>query len=128
MAEREDERRLKILVVDDQIEIAQLFAELLGALGHDADLCHDGDTALAKAAAAPPDVVFLDLGLPPSGGYAVARELTSAQRPPVVVAISGRHPDDDRSRASGIAHHLLKPFTAESVIDILGRCGVQKSS
>jgi CheY-like chemotaxis protein len=128
MAEREGQARLKILVVDDHVEIAQLFAELLGQLGHDADLCHDGDTAIAKVAAARPDVVFLDLGLPPSDGYSIARQLSRADRPPLVVAISGRRPDDDRSRAAGIAHYLLKPFTAESVLDILTRCGPSRSS
>lgn len=128
MAEREGGRRLSILIVDDQVELAKLFAELLGELGHDARVCHDGDTAETLIAAAPPDVVFLDLGLPPSDGYTVAEHLTRSGYPTVVVSISGRIPNGERSRAAGIAHHLLKPFTADAVIDILARCGSRRSS
>src|SRR5262249_5161320 len=68
-----------ILVVDDNVDAADSLALLLGMEGHDVRVAHDGPAALAAAEAEPPDLVFLDIGMPVMNGYDVARRL--CQRP-----------------------------------------------
>ena len=65
-------RPLRVLVVDDNVDAAQALGHLLELLGHEVTLAHDGPGALAAAAAVPPELVLLDIGLPGMDGYAVA--------------------------------------------------------
>lgn len=111
---------LRILIVDDHVEIANVFAELLAELGHRAEVCHDGPGAVARAIAAPPDVAFVDIGLPEIDGYEVARRLRSEVSPvPTVIAMTGRLPDPERSRDAGFTGLLLKPFELDTVVTVL---------
>src|SRR5262249_28756876 len=62
-----------ILVVDDNVDAADSLALLLKMEGHDVRVAHDGQAALAAVEADPPDLVFLDIGMPVMNGYDVAR-------------------------------------------------------
>lgn len=70
----------RILVIDDNIDAADMMAELLQNLGFTAIAVHDGRCGLDRAQAALPDVVFLDLGMPEMDGFQVARAQASSQR------------------------------------------------
>jgi CheY-like chemotaxis protein len=101
------------LVVDDNVDIAQGLGHLLRLLGHEVTLAHDGPGALAAAAAAPPDLVLLDIGLPGMDGYTIAAQLRAGgHRRAALVAITGygRKEDLRRSRDAGFDHHLVKPI------------------
>ena len=81
-------------------------------LGHEVALAEDGPAALAAAAAAPPDVVLLDIGLPGMDGYEVAARLRAAGLSrAALVALTGygREGDVQRSRGAGFDQHLVKP-------------------
>jgi PAS domain S-box-containing protein len=105
-------RPLRILVVDDNVDAANTLGQLLEVLGHQVALAHDGPGALTTAAAAPPEMVFVDIGLPGMDGYALATALRAAGLDRVsLVAVTGYGRDQDIRRSSehGFEHHLVKP-------------------
>ncbi|HEY2747757.1 MAG TPA: response regulator, partial [Polyangia bacterium] len=114
---------LRILVVDDNIDAAEMLAMLLDLLGHQTHLAHTGPAALDATADFQPEVIFLDIGLPGLSGYEVARRLradgvTARAR---LVALTGFDGEDEaeRARAAGFDRHVVKPidpFTLESLL------------
>jgi hypothetical protein len=62
----------RVLVVDDNVEAAELMAELLQTLGHEVDVAHDGSEALRAFERFKPQVAVLDIGLPAMDGYELA--------------------------------------------------------
>jgi len=115
---------LRVLVVDDNEDAAEAIGLLLELGGHHVKLAFEGAGALAAAASAPPDLVFLDIGLPGMDGYAVAARLRAAGHThAVLVALSGYGQDEHlrRSAEAGFDHHLLKPIDFELVEEIVGQ-------
>jgi PAS domain S-box-containing protein len=113
---------LRVLVVDDQRELADGLAELLTLSGYETATAYDGKEALELSRRLPPDVVLLDLDLPDLDGYAVAHRIRDRQADqPLLVAISGfggeRH--KQRSREAGIDRHLVKPVDIDQVLELL---------
>jgi CheY-like chemotaxis protein len=111
-------RSLRVLVVDDNVDAAQMLGVLLRLLGHDVTLAHDGPSALALAASAPPELVLIDIGLPGMDGYAVAAALRQnglAGASLVAVTGYGRKDDISRSRQAGFDHHLVKPVDLTAI-------------
>lgn len=105
--------RLGILIVDDNADAANSLAMLVEAFGHDVTTAFSGEEALAKAAACPPSVVLLDLGMPGMDGYAVARKMREmpSLAEVCIVAVSGWGQAEDRERTAqaGFSEHLVKP-------------------
>ena len=104
----------RVLVVDDNVDIADLLAEALTTLGHDARVAYDGPGALAVAAGFAPQIAFVDIGLPVMDGFELARRLREAHpgRPLQLVAVTGygQEADRQRSREAGFDVHLVKPI------------------
>jgi signal transduction histidine kinase len=115
----------RVLVVDDNKDGARLLARLLRSSGHQTELAHDGPSALEAAIANPPDVVFLDIGLPGMNGFEVARRLREVDGPnrALLVALTGYGREDDmrRSREAGFDHHMVKPVDPQALSDLLAR-------
>ena len=110
----------RVLVVDDNVDAAESLAMLLRMAGHEVRVAHDGPAALAAVEADPPEVVFLDIGMPVMNGYDVARRLR--ERPGLMlVAMTGWGQDEDlrRSREAGFAHHLVKPVEPATLYRLL---------
>ena len=103
----------RVLVVDDNVDSADMVAALLRRWGHDPKQAHNGLVALELAADFLPDVILLDIGLPGIDGYEVARRLRDieATRGTRIIAVSGYGLESDRAKsaAAGIDSHLLKP-------------------
>jgi CheY-like chemotaxis protein len=114
---------IRVLVVDDNRDSANSLSRLLALDGHDVHTAYEGAQALAEAAAFPPDVILLDLGLPDRNGFEVAAELRSAPdfRDTMIVALTGWGQPEDRrrSREAGFDHHLVKPVEIEALRSIL---------
>ncbi len=104
---------LRILVVDDNQDAAQMSATLLRSWGHDVRIAYDGLDALERAQGFLPQLVLLDIGLPNMDGYEVARNLRQNPRlqEVTIAAVTGYGQDDDRERSqeAGFDHHLVKP-------------------
>jgi two-component system CheB/CheR fusion protein len=105
--------RKRVLVVDDNVDSAELIAALITRWGHHTEQAHDGPGALKIALDFRPDVVLLDIGLPGMDGYEVARRLraTSAAPQPRIIAVTGYGREGDRlkSATAGFDAHLVKP-------------------
>ena len=115
--------RVRILIVDDNVDAAESLGMVLQAAGQDVWLAHDGETALTAALANPPQVVLLDIGLTLLDGYEVAKRLRqqAGLSNVVIVAVTGygQASDLELSRRAGFDHHLLKPVDLTAVQNIL---------
>ena len=107
-------KSLRILAVDDNIQMAQGLASVLSMWGHTVRTAYDGAAALALANSFAPEVVLLDLSLPLVDGLEVARRLreTPERSPALLVSMSGFGQEETRRHSSqaGFDHHLVKPF------------------
>ena len=116
-------RSLRVLVVDDNEDVAEMTAEMLKMYGHEAMTASDGPSALSVVASEQPDVVLLDLGLPGMHGLEVAETLRAStdRLIPLLIAVSGygRPEDRERSRLAGCAHHLVKPVDFDRLLALL---------
>ncbi|WP_439621351.1 response regulator [Gemmata sp.] len=118
------DERLRVVVVDDNVDGADTLADLLKLLGHQVRTAYDGPTGIAAVGAFDPDLVLLDIGLPGMDGYEIARRLRGAANGsgrPVLIAVSGYGQEADRgqSRAAGFAHHCVKPVEFEALRTLL---------
>ncbi len=104
---------MRILIVDDNADAADMMADILRSMGHETAVAHDGATGLAQCIAFGPDLAILDLGLPEIDGYALARQIRAEPRFAAMplIALSGyaQREDIERSKAAGFTHHLAKP-------------------
>ncbi|MFB3827219.1 MAG: response regulator [Bryobacteraceae bacterium] len=103
----------KILVVDDNPVSRELLCELLGAPGREIAEAADGQEALQRIAADPPDLVLLDINMPVLDGYEVVARLRAEPRYAGlrVVALTAFAMRGDRQRAlqSGFDGYITKP-------------------
>ena len=106
---------LSIILVDDNIDSAEMMGDLLGALGHTVELAHDGASALALAALRVPDVMILDIGLPDMDGSELARRLRAQPALAAVRLVAhtgyGAPHDREKTTAAGFDFHLVKPVS-----------------
>jgi PAS domain S-box-containing protein len=116
----------RVLVVDDNRDAATSLAAMMTLDGWVASVAHDGEEALAMAAATPPDVVLMDLGMPRVDGYEACRRLRAAPGGHAlrIVAVSGWGQVSDRRRSAeaGFDAHLVKPvITRDLQVALAGR-------
>lgn len=106
--------RLRVLLVDDNVDLASSLAALLDSWGYTVETQASGSDALVAVARAVPDVVLLDIGMPEIDGYELARRLRAMPNlaTTTLVAISGygQPADIERSYAAGFVTHLVKPI------------------
>jgi CheY-like chemotaxis protein len=108
-----DERPVRLLLVEDHAEGAEMLATLLRLWGHQVRVAVDGPSALVAVEDETPEMILLDLGLPRMNGYEVAERLRVRHGPdtPFLVALTGYGQAEARRRSaeSGFDVHLVKP-------------------
>ena len=120
-------RALRVLVADDNRDAADSLQRLLALFGHEVRVAYDGASAVSVGSEFRPRVAILDIGMPGTNGYEVARALRRRHGQEVtLVALTGWGQDADRRRASdaGFDHHLTKPVdpqTLNSLLDDVAR-------
>ncbi len=119
-------RPLRILLVEDHPDGAEMLASLLGHWGHRVEAVADGAQALDALAAGRPDLVLMDLGLPGMDGYEVARRIREGYgdaRGPFLIALTGYGQEEARRKSSeaGFDLHLVKPVDPEELRRVLSR-------
>jgi two-component system response regulator MprA len=111
------ERDARVLIVEDDEDIAQVLQRSLRMEGYETRIARDGQLALDAAADYMPDLVILDLGLPKIDGMEVARKLRSADDVPILM-LTAR--DALESRVDGLDagadDYLVKPFERQELL------------
>jgi two-component system KDP operon response regulator KdpE len=106
-----------ILVIDDEPQILRALKTILGEKNFRVSTAVRGEEGLAAAAANPPDIVILDLGLPDIDGIEVCRRLREWTQCPIIV-LSVRESERDKVAAldKGADDYLVKPFGIEELL------------
>jgi PAS domain S-box-containing protein len=112
-------RPLRILVVDDNADAADMLGQILEVDGHDVQITYDAQTALDKAKAFHPDLAVLDIGMHGMNGFDLARAIRkeSALAQIRLIALTGWGTQQDRqhAREAGFDAHLVKPVSIEAL-------------
>ena len=102
----------RVLVVEDDVDLAQAVADLLGDEGFVVEQCHDGQSGLATALESAFDVIILDLLLPRRNGFSVCQEIRAAgiQTPLLMLTAKNGDLDEIEGLEVGADDFLRKPF------------------
>jgi len=123
---------LKVLVVDDNVDVAQVVGWMLEEVGHEYHLVHDGREALAEARLFRPDVVLLDIGLPFVDGYEVCRAFRADevfQDVPIIAQTGwGQNKDKELAAAAGFNEHLTKPVDLDDLSRVISDVVQQRAN
>lgn len=118
-------RKMRVLVVDDNVDAAQTLQLLLEAAGHEVSVAHSALAALELAQRMAPELCLLDIGLPDISGHELARGLRAlpqtAQAALVAVTGYGRREDREQARAAGFDHYFVKPVDMEALLALIGQ-------
>jgi len=112
-------RRLRVLLVDDNLDAAEMLGEILREVGHDVAVASDGPEALRVLDGFPAEVAVLDIGLPVMDGYELARKIAGRSGPlPRLIALTGYGQDQDRARSetAGFERHFVKPVDVDELL------------
>lgn len=109
---------MRILIVEDEVRLAETLRDLLETEHCAADLCHDGESGLDNALTGIYDLVILDVMLPKKDGFTLLRELRQAGQTVPVLMLSARSELSDRVEGldSGADYYLTKPFEPKELL------------
>ena len=118
----------QVLVVEDEVNIAESLTFILTRAGFDVTVVRDGPEALERVGALAPDVVLLDVMLPSMTGYDVLSKLrethATADLPVVVLTAKGQDSEREAARTLGANMFVTKPYRNDEVIDAVRQlCG-----
>ena len=109
---------MRILVVEDELRLADTLRDLLELNGYTADVCHDGDAGLDNALSGIYDMVILDVMLPKRNGFDVLRALRQEGKTVPVLLLTARSELSDRVEGldAGADYYLTKPFEPKELL------------
>ncbi len=110
-----------ILVVDDEPNIVLSLEFLMTQAGYEVSTAADGEAALQRIEAAPPDLVLLDVNIPKRNGYEVCETIRSNPNwdrvRVVMITAKGRDVEREKGLALGADDYIIKPFSTHEVVD-----------
>lgn len=108
---------MRVLVVDDDVELMGLLRFALAGAGYDVVSAFDGEQALARLGESSFDLVVLDVNLPVIDGFGVLKELrTRSQVPVMMLTVRGAEEDEVRGLDLGADDYLKKPFSPRALL------------
>jgi CheY-like chemotaxis protein len=118
---------MRVLIVDDNVDTAQMMKVLLQYEGHDVRIAHSGREALEVARDFLPGVVLLDLFMPGMSGMEVATALRNdaAAHDALIIAISGY---DEDGLPPGFDHLMVKPVNHEALLRLITAAGARPAN
>src|SRR5260370_41415122 len=124
-----DRHSANVLVVDDSYELIGLIEAWLEDEGFIVSTATSGMQALDMADANAPDVVLLDVVIPPPDGFAVCEALQHRAMPPEIILMTGLADPIRLRRVDELGGLVLlrKPLTQETVIDAVRRAAVRRA-
>ena len=115
---------LRVLVVDDNRDVADSTASVMRMNGCDVHVAYDGKAAIESVQRLQPDAVLLDIGLPTIDGYLVAEHIRAQPENgrTMIVAVSGYGQEQDRvrSKSVGFDYHVVKPIDPTVLAGLVG--------
>ena len=125
------EEAMHLMIVDDNADAANLLCLLVEELGHTTTVAPNASIALEQAHMHPPQMLFLDIGLPDMDGYELARRLRTMPETEeaVLVAVTGygQWEDKERAKAAGFDHHVVKPINLTEITALIASLGHESS-
>jgi CheY-like chemotaxis protein len=129
VAEKSRGPRRRILLVDDNVDVTESLAMILGIMGHEVRTAHDGAAGVAAAAAFRPEMILMDLGMPLMDGYEAARRIRAETwgDKAFLVALTGWGADNDRRRTqdAGFDRHLVKPVDPDVLTSMIAEMPIE---
>ncbi|MCX6395886.1 MAG: response regulator transcription factor [Propionibacteriales bacterium] len=131
---RIDGSPLRVLVVDDEVNIAELLRMALRYEGWDVEVAHSGTKAVTAARAYSPDAIVLDMMLPDFDGMEVLRKVRADANDVPVLFLTARDAIEDRvaGLTAGGDDYVTKPFSLEEVVArlraLMRRSGAQQTA
>ena len=107
----------KILIVEDEIAIAELEKDYLELSGFEVEVANDGNAGLLKALKEDFDLFILDLMLPGVDGFEICRQIRSEKNTPIIM-VSAKKDDIDKIRGLGLGadDYMTKPFSPSELV------------
>ena len=107
----------KILIVEDEIAIAELEKDYLELSGFEVEVANDGKMGLFKALKEDFDLFILDLMLPGVDGFEICRQIRSEKNTPIIM-VSAKKDDIDKIRGLGLGadDYVTKPFSPSELV------------
>lgn len=110
----------RVLVVEDEADLADLMAYNLGRAGYEAEVVRDGASAVRRATELPPDLLVLDIMLPQMSGLQVARQLRTNPKtsalPIIMVTAKAEELDQVAGLTVGADDYVTKPFSVGELV------------
>ena len=107
----------KLLIIEDEIAIAELEKDYLELSGFEVDMEHRGDTGLEKALAEEYELIILDLMLPETDGFEICKQIREKKNIPIIM-VSAKKDDIDKIRGLGLGadDYMTKPFSPSELV------------
>lgn len=119
-------KAFRILVIEDNKDLAEIFCSFLNKLGYKVWAAHEGRSGVKIAKDICPDIIFCDIGLPGMNGYEVASTIKAdvSLQKTLLVSFSGYTDETSmkRARESGFTRHIAKPVSMEALRQFLDEC------
>ena len=111
----------RVLLIEDEPNIIEAISFILSRDGWTVHTHEDGETAMAKVRARPPDLIILDVMLPGRSGFDILRDLREDPAfktlPVMLLTARGQAKDRDLALRLGANHFMTKPFSNQEVKD-----------
>ncbi|MDF2725427.1 MAG: transcriptional regulator [Paenibacillus sp.] len=107
----------RILIIEDEVAIAELQKDYFELHGFSVKMCHDGEDGLASALQGTYDLIILDLQLPGKDGFELCKHIRSAKEVPILI-VSARTEEIDKIRGFGLGadDFITKPFSPNELM------------
>lgn len=107
----------KILIVEDEVAIADLEKDYLELSGFEVEVEHRGDIGLSRALIEEFDLIILDLMLPGVDGFEICRKIRETKNTPIII-VSAKKDDIDKIRGLGMGadDYMTKPFSPSEMV------------
>ena len=107
----------KILIVEDEVAIAELEKDYLELSGFEVETVHQGDVGLLRALKEDFDLIILDLMLPGVDGFEICRKIRETKNTPIII-VSAKKDDIDKIRGLGMGadDYMTKPFSPSEMV------------
>ncbi len=118
-----DSEQLRIMVIDDELQIVELIGLMLGSLGHHVTVCNDPMDAISRVEREDFDLVLTDLGMPGLSGWEIASKIRQVSPKTCVVLMTGWGASfkEEELKEKGIDALLTKPFRLNDIIQVMSR-------